>query len=42
MPKDFECVSGDYFTSDMGTVIAITNINIKENKNYNIKNFICF
>ena len=40
LPEDFNSVSGDYFTSDIGTVIAITNINQKENTKYELKNFI--
>lgn len=40
MPADFKSVSGDYFTSDIGTVIAISNINVKENNNLKPKDFI--
>lgn len=40
MPDDFNSVSGDYFTSDIGTVIAISNINVKENNNLKPKDFI--
>ena len=40
MPVDFNSVSGDYFTSDIGTVIAISNINVKENNNLKPKDFI--
>ena len=40
MPAEFDSLSGDYMVSDVGTVIAITNINIKEKTKIELERYI--
>lgn len=40
MPQEFKKISGDYSTSDIGTVIAIINAEKKTKYNFNLEEFI--